>query len=104
MPQNDPGFWELLAAGIAACAASISAWSWKHTHGLISGKAELSQMSSLISRFERACIEQREDNQRIFDQIKDISGAFSMQSQHVIEELGKRPTREECRNIWHKTP
>lgn len=95
MPQNDPGFWETIAVAMAGLATTVSAWAWKYTHSVLGKKAESSTVEALLARFDRSCREQREDNQRIFEQIRSISESFSAHSTHIAEELGKRPTRDE---------
>lgn len=102
MPQNDPNIWAEIAAFFAATLSIVSAWIWKHTHGLISKKAETVIVDDLVQRFETAAKNSREDSQRIFDQIKEVTETHSAFAQKCIEEIGKRPTREECQIIWHK--
>ena len=100
MPQSDPGFWTEVAAGLAAVLSGISAWAWVHTHGIIGKKAEVRTVDELLVRFEAAIQNQCFDNQRIFDQIKDVVDTHSAFAQECVKELGKRPTRDECQVFW----
>lgn len=102
MLQHDPRFWEAIAAYLAAALASVSLWAWKHTHGLIKSKAEATTVESVLIRLEHALADQRLDNQRIFDRIDDVVTSHSNFAQQCVQELGKRPTREECQTLWHK--
>lgn len=100
MPQNDPNYIAEIAAALGVAATAISAWAWKHTHGLIGRKAEAATVESMVDRFDRAFQNQREDNQRIFDAIDRVTRSHSDFASKVMEELGKRPTRDECTTYW----
>lgn len=100
MPQSDPSFMAEIAAGMGAIATAVSAWAWKHTHGLIGKKAEAKEVEGMVERFERAFQNQREDNQRIFDAIDRVVTSHSAFAENVTRELGKRPTRDECQVFW----
>ena len=97
---GEPGW---LATATATVAVAVSAWAWKHTHGLIGTKAEMKTVESLVMRFEQTAQQQREDNQRIFDKIEEVTDAFHMHVEKIAEELGKRPTRDECNMIVHRS-
>uniref|UniRef100_A0A6M3IW70 Uncharacterized protein n=1 Tax=viral metagenome TaxID=1070528 RepID=A0A6M3IW70_9ZZZZ len=109
MPQNDPDLWKGLVAYLAAALSTVSLWAWKHTHGKISEntiaierKADSRSLDAVLARLDLALANQRHDNQRIFDQIQQVTETHSDFAQKCVEELGKRPTRDECRMLWHK--
>ena len=102
MPQNDATTLEAIIAWLAAALSAVTAWAWAHTHGLVKAKADASSLDTLISRVEKAHAEQREDNKAIFKQIEKVADAHIAFAQQCAEEFGKRPTREECRTIWHR--
>lgn len=91
----------ILGWAVGALGA-IGTWAWKHTHGLIKQKADVVTMDSLVARMETALSNQREDNGRIFEKIDTITTTHANFVAKTIEELGKRPTREECQVIWHR--
>ena len=102
MPQNsDPNMWAEIAAYFAAALATVTAWAWKHTHGVIGRKAESATVESLMQRIDRTFENHRQDTQRIYDEISDVSTSLRNHVEKVTEELGKRPTRDECQRFWH---
>lgn len=112
----DPSFWAEIAAYFAAALASISGWAWRHTNSLVKEKADGAavvtlaaevkekaddrRVESVASRLEVAFANQREDNQRIFQQISKVADSHTAFTERVIEALGSRPTREEVREMW----
>lgn len=134
MPQNDIGTLEAIAAWLAMALSAVTAWAWRHTHGLLKEKASAAVVNELgesvkekaegaavvllaaqikekadnarvmdvTERLERAFGNQREDNQRIFGEISRVAQAHQAFTEKVIEELGRRPTREECAVMWRQ--
>jgi len=62
----------------------------------VQDKASSAQLIEVTSTLNRMCKEHREDSQRIFDQISDVMSEHQKFTEKALEELGKRPTREEC--------
>jgi len=102
MPQNDPASWEAIAGYFAAAFSAVTLWAWRHTQSVLGKKAEASLVQQLIDRFDETSKENRSDAQRIYNEIREVTDAFHMHVEKVAEELGKRPTRDECRQIWHR--
>ena len=118
MPQNDPVTMEAVVSYLGAALASVTGWAWKHTHSLVKEKANASEVillaasvkdkadsirvDKLVDGITHLVDNQREDNNRIFDAITNVVETHTAFSQKMTEEMGRRPTREECSVIWHR--
>lgn len=118
--QIDLGFVLWLTGGLCTVIGVIVVWAWKHTHALIKTKAEEraittlaamvkekaddSRVTFVVDRVEKMFSNQREDNNHVFSEIAKVADSHSRFTEKMIEELGKRPTREECAWRGHITP
>ena len=78
MPEKDPTLWSDIAASLAAILGVLTMWAWKRTHILLDSKASASSVDILVQRLEKTI------------------DAHTRFVEKAIEELGKRPTRDEC--------
>lgn len=68
----------------------------------VDAKAEASRVETIAGNLTEAFKQQREDAQRTVDAIARIADSHHEFTQHVLTELGKRPTRDECVHILHR--
>lgn len=109
--EGDPTMWKEIAAYFAAALSAVTAWAWKHTHGMVRDKADAKAVAALalevkekanvdfvnaiVGRIDLIAQNQREDSKQVLGEIHQVTEAHSRFTEKVIEELGKRPTREE---------
>ena len=100
MPDKDPNMWAEALGYCSAALGAITMWAWKRTHNQLDTKADVSTVDKLVLRVEVAANNQREDNNKLFTEIAKVMDAHTRFVEKAIEELGKRPTREECMESW----
>lgn len=100
MPERSFEFFSETIGYLAVALGAITMWAWKRTHNELDTKASAATVEGLIQRFEKAANNQREDTAKLFSEISRAMDAHARFVEKALEELGKRPTREECMASW----
>jgi len=120
--SSDPTFWQWLTGGLATALGSMSLWVASVAHSSVKekadaadvvtlaasvkvtadalasdvrGKADSHAVTAILSRLDLIISNSREDSKRFFDKIDETNRTHALFAQKVMEEMGKRPTREE---------
>lgn len=100
MPERMNGFFTEIIGYLAVALGAITMWAWKRTHNELDTKASMITVDNLVHRFEIAATAQREDTRKLFDEISKAMDLHNRFVEKALDELGKRPTREECMASW----